>query len=153
LKPEYSIDEVVPHSGIMSLLSEVLDYDSDTLRASVIVSEDSLFASPRGVPAWVGVEYMAQAIAAYAGVSAREAGEGVSIGFLLGTRKYSCTQPYFPLGDRLTVAVSKELQDDNGLAVFQCIIQSESGVEALGNLNVFQPDNVEQFLANERDKG
>jgi predicted hotdog family 3-hydroxylacyl-ACP dehydratase len=40
-----------------------------------------------GVPNYVGIEYMAQSIAALAGVEARLDHEGIRVGFLLGTRK------------------------------------------------------------------
>ena len=61
-----------------------------------------------GVPAWAGVEYMAQTIAAHAGVEARARGEPPAIGFLLGTRAYSTSVEKFPNGSKLTVTVEPE---------------------------------------------
>ena len=48
--------------------------------------------------AWVGLEYMAQAIGAYAGYTARLRGEPVRIGYLLGTRRYECKPAKLRLG-------------------------------------------------------
>lgn len=147
-KPQ-DIAEFIPHSGTMSLLDELVSYDHDSLVASVHLTEHSVFAEPQGVPAWVGIEYMAQAIAAYAGALAKEVGDPVSIGFLIGTRKYSSNQAYFPLGTTLRITVCKELQADNGLAAFSCNITAE-GIEATASLNVFQPNDVDEFLKNEK---
>lgn len=144
----YDVAELVPHSGTMSLLDEVLAYNDDSLTARVSLSQHSLFAEPCGVPAWIGIEYMAQAVAAYAGSIAKAKGEAITIGFLVGTRKYQCQRAYFPLGSRLIIRVEKELQGENGLGVFNCTIQADNDNEpsAIASLNVFQPNNVDEFL-------
>lgn len=141
----FDIREVVPHSGIMSLLDKVVDHSDQSLCAQVTIGENSLFAEARGVPAWVGIEYMAQTIAAYSGVIARSAGQPVSVGFLVGTRKYTCNQPFFPLGQTLRVSVHEELRGDNGLGVFRCNITSDT-IDANASLSVFQPKNLANFL-------
>ena len=145
----YDIADIVPHSGVMSLLDTLVNYAPDSLTASVCITEHSLFAEPRGVPAWVGIEYMAQAVAAYAGALAKDNSEPVSIGFLLGSRKYLCNQAYFPYGTTLEVKVHKEIQGDNGLGVFRCEITAQD-IQATANLNVFQPNDVIEYLNNER---
>ena len=149
----FSIAEVVPHSGTMSLLDEVIAYDSQSLSAAVVLSKESLFANSSGVPGWVGLEYMAQAIGAYSGTMARNAGKDVSVGFLVGTRKYICNRSFFPLGTTLKISIHEELQGDNGLGVFQCKITvinsdiaSNMNIEASANLSVFQPENLDDFL-------
>lgn len=156
-KPPYDIDDLVPHSGTMSLLDNTLSSDENSLTATVSMRPDSLFATEAGVPAWVGIEYMAQAIAAFAGVQAKQAGEEIRIGFLVGSRKYTCNSPYFPVGATLTIHVTQELQGENGLGVFACRITSESDsanmITAEANLNVFQPDDAAEFLKNETSEG
>lgn len=145
MKSAFNIQEVVPHSGIMSLLDEILDHGDQSLCAQVSIDEDSLFAEARGVPAWVGIEYMAQTIAAYSGVIAHSAGQPVSVGFLVGTRKYTCNQPFFPLGQTLKISVHEELRGDNGLGVFRCNITGGT-IDANASLSVFQPKNLDDFL-------
>ncbi|MBU3070631.1 hotdog family protein [Aestuariicella sp. G3-2] len=156
-KPPYDIADLVPHSGTMSLLDDTLSSDENSLTATVGIRPDSLFATEQGVPAWVGIEYMAQAIAAFAGVQARLAGEDIRIGFLVGSRKYTCDAPYFPIGSTLTIHVARELQGENGLGVFICRITSETDsanmIVAEANLNVFQPDDAAEFLKNEISEG
>lgn len=147
---DFHIDEVVPHAGTMSLLDRVSDYGEDWLIAQVAIGPDTLFADQRGVPAWAGIEYMAQAIAAFAGVQRRQQGLEAAVGFLVGTRKYNSSHSYFPPGSSLNIEVEREFQADNGLGVFACCIRglTAEGEEIVADaaLNVFQPDDVQAFL-------
>jgi predicted hotdog family 3-hydroxylacyl-ACP dehydratase len=80
---------------------------------------------------------MAQAIAAFAGVTAKQANEPIRLGFLLGTRRYGSNIAAFKAGSILTIRVKKIMQDDN-LGVFDCRIDGD-GVEITAKLNVYQP--------------
>ena len=55
----------------MVLLDHVVAADDESLCAAVQVREDSLFYVDGAVGGWVGLEYMAQAIGAFAGFQAR----------------------------------------------------------------------------------
>ena len=136
---DYSdIRDLLPHSGPMVLLDQVVAADDESLCAEVRVREDSLFYVDGAVGGWVGLEYMAQTIGAFAGYSARLRGEPVRIGYLLGTRHYECKQPSFHLGSRLKIYVKRVLQSADGLAAFDCRIDDENGLVASANLTVFQ---------------
>ncbi len=148
MNPSYNIADVVPHSKTMSLLDELVEYDSHSLTAQVTITTESCFTTTAGVPSWIGIEYMAQAIAAYGGTTNLSKGRDINIGFLVGTRKYTCNQAHFPLGETLTIQVTKELEGDNGLNTFSCTIIGES-IDAKANINVFQPDDVDAFLGTE----
>jgi len=128
---------LIPHSGSMVLLDRIIDYDDQGLTAELAVRGDGLLGDDKAVPAWAGIEYMAQAIAAYAGVMARRVGEPIRLGFLLGTRRYTSNVAAFKVGATLTIWVKKIMQDDN-LGVFDCRILGD-GVEITANLNVYQP--------------
>jgi len=143
------IDELVPHSGSMSLLDEVVAYGDDWLHASVKITSDSMFLEEKGVPALVGIEYLAQTVAAYAGMQERKNGGRPKLGFLLGVRKYHCSTDYFPIGDTLILKVQLEMQAENGLSAFQCVLVSDE-VEVSARLNVFQPDDAREFLQDDR---
>ena len=73
------IRSLLPHSGTMVLLDRVVAADADSLCAEVAIRPDSLFCNADGVGAWVGIEYMAQAIAAHAGYLARLRGDAVKV--------------------------------------------------------------------------
>ena len=81
---EYRVADLVPHSGRMSLLTSITDHDEDSLSAQVVITQDSMFADSQGVPSWVGLEYMAQAIGAFAGLQERLKGESPKLGFFIG---------------------------------------------------------------------
>lgn len=141
----WRVDQLVPHSGKMSLLSSIVDYGDDWLRAEVEITPDSMFADARGVPAWIGLEYMAQTIAAYSGLLERRHGGEPKVGFLLGSRKYACNVEHFEFGQKLRTRVSPEVMGANGLNVFNCRLEGDE-VRASALVNVFQPGDVDAFL-------
>jgi predicted hotdog family 3-hydroxylacyl-ACP dehydratase len=140
------IRSLVPHAGPMVLLDRVISVGEDSLLAEVRIRSDSLFCNADGVGAWVGIEYMAQAIGAWAGYTAQLRGEPVKLGFLLGTRRYECSRPIFVLGSVLGVHIQRVFQDENGLGSFECYIDDEEGRIATAAVSVFQPPNVNDFL-------
>lgn len=142
------IRALVPHSGRMVLLDRALHADEDNLSAEVRIRETSMLADANGVGAWVGIEYMAQAIAAHAGWLSLQRGEEVKVGFLLGSRKFESRVPHFAQGSVLQVHVHRVLQAGNGLGAFECRIDIEGGMQsaATATVTVYQPGNVNQFL-------
>jgi predicted hotdog family 3-hydroxylacyl-ACP dehydratase len=140
------IRSLVPHAGPMVLLDRVISADEESLCAEVGIRPDTLFCGPDGVGAWVGIEYMAQAIGAWAGYIAQLRGQPVKLGFLLGTRRYECTRPIFVLGSVLRVHIQRLFQNENGLGSFECFIDNEEGRVASATVTVFQPHNVNDFI-------
>lgn len=138
--------ELVPHDAPMSLLDRVYTVSEAGLVAGLTVRADSPFCEAGGVPALVAIEYMAQAVAAYAGHRALSAGRPVELGFLVGSRRYQASSAFFPVGTPLWVCVKPLVQGDNGLSVFDCRVLTE-GIEVSANLNVFQPEDPAAFLA------
>lgn len=145
-----ALEEVLPHKKPMMLLDKVLDYDllQKKLTAEVEITKETLFyeLASKGVPMWLGIEYMAQAIAALAGISqTKQKHEEPKIGFIIGTRSYHCSVPFFLEGDKLLIKV-KELFVDTELAAFECIITRNDIELAKAQINVFQPESTEDFL-------
>ncbi len=130
------IDDLIPHSGCMVLLDRIITHDDQGLTAELMVRDDGLFGDHETVPAWAGIEYMAQAIAAFVGIIARQENAPIRLGFLLGTRRYLSNVDAFKVGSTVTIQVEKILQDE-GLGVFDCLIQG-AGVEVTAKLNVYQ---------------
>lgn len=121
----------------MVLLDRVVEFDGNKLTAEMTVRKDGLFGCEKVVPAWVGIEYMAQAIGAYAGIKSKLAGEPIKLGYLLGTRRFSSNVASFVAGTELTIYVEVILQDDK-LGAFDCQIWGD-GIEVSANLTVYQP--------------
>ncbi len=147
MKTDYNILDVVPHGAQMSLLDNIEKYSDKSLVANVTIRKDSMFCETDGVPAWVGLEYMGQAVAAYAGVRARIANQPVKIGFLVSTRRYEPACSHFPAGTILSVSVNQVADNTIGLQVFTCRISGKN-IEIQANLNVFLPENLEDFYGN-----
>ena len=131
------IAELIPHSGSMILLDKILEFDEHSLSAELVVRDDALLGNNKKVPAWVGIEYMAQTIAAYAGIQSKKLGKPINLGFLLGTRRYTSNIDSFDIGTVLTIKITRIINDDK-LGVFDCKIYG-SGIEVNANLNVYQP--------------
>jgi predicted hotdog family 3-hydroxylacyl-ACP dehydratase len=127
----------------MVLLDRVVFAGEESLCAETTVRPDSLFCGKEGVAGWVGMEYMAQAIGAYAGYQAYLRGEPVKIGFVLGTRHYECSRSVFPVGSVLRVTVQRVLQNDNGMASFECRIDDSTGQLADANVTVYEAGELD----------
>ncbi|MBW8843481.1 MAG: hotdog family protein [Burkholderiales bacterium] len=141
--------ELVPHAGPMCLLDRLLAAEGERLSAEVVVPAQGLFSHDGGVGAWVGIEYMAQAVAAWAGWQARQLGQPPRIGLLLGTRRYRCSVARFPAGQRLRVDIERGYQADNGLGQFECRIHADGVELASAQLTVFGPQDPSAFLNGE----
>jgi predicted hotdog family 3-hydroxylacyl-ACP dehydratase len=131
------IGELLPHGPEMTLLDALVEYSPQRSVAQVTITDRSRFFEGDAVPAWVGLEYMAQTIAAHAGYEARLRGVPPAVGFLLGTRAYRSELGGFPLGAILTVSV-EPLVADPKLGAFQCAIAID-GVVATAVVNTYQP--------------
>ncbi|EKE76666.1 3-hydroxydecanoyl-ACP dehydratase [Gallaecimonas xiamenensis] len=139
-------DQYIAHRPPMALLQEVLEVGDDFARCRLVVDPQSPFATPEGVPSWVGIEYMAQTIAVYAGYLAEQAGEPVKPGFLLGTRRLEADFDFFYLGDWVEIEARRALMQEDGLSVFTCLIQTPKGQQK-AQLTVYQPQDASAFLA------
>jgi predicted hotdog family 3-hydroxylacyl-ACP dehydratase len=146
------IGVLLPHGPPMILLDEVLSSDETSLSAALTIRENSLFLEARGVPAHIGIEYMAQACGAYAGLKALERGEPVRIGLLLGTRGYEARVRWFHVADYLVVSVSETYRDGH-MGAFDCRIDRQRELVATAQLNVYQPDDPETLLQGGRRLG
>lgn len=132
----------------MVLISRLVSYDFKKALCEVDIGSESPFyqESLSGVASYVGIEYMAQSIAAYAGALALDKGEDVKIGFLLGSRKFQTFQTHFESGKTYQIEVEELYKEDSGLSVFECSIQLEEAMLAVAKVNVFLPDSVESFV-------
>jgi predicted hotdog family 3-hydroxylacyl-ACP dehydratase len=148
-EPAYPpIADVLPHTGRMVLLSRVLEHSASRTVCAVAIGDDAPFVDAAGmVPAWIGLEYMAQCVAAHAGLRAHVKGERPRIGFLVGARRVDFLASGFRAGQRLAVEAA-HVWGDRESAAFTCrLMDAESGaVLAEGALTVYQPVTLDAFL-------
>ena len=145
----YKPEQVLPHARPMILIDQVIAREPERLVAAVDVRADSMFfRPPHGVAAHVAIEWMAQACAAFGGAQALDEGRAVAIGFLLGTRDFRAELDWFGEGERLYVSAELEFQDEE-MASFRCRTtrQPDGAALASARLNVYQPRDVQAFLA------
>lgn len=142
------IAELLPHRPPMLLVDALVADSEDTARVEATVRRDAMFATDEGWPGWVGAELMAQTVGTWAGIQRVKNREKVLLGFFLGTRRYECKVPFFPLGAKLEIEGKLELLSEQGLAVFLCALYMNGAAEpvATASLNVFQPPNVDEYL-------
>ena len=149
IDPLLPIEHFVPHRGTMSLLSRLVAVDAEQALAEVDITHGSQFAQDQGVPAWVGIEYMAQTIAAWSGARARSAGGEPAIGFLLGSRRYQAEVPVFAVGQTLRIHTRCELIGESGLGQFACRIEDVMGaLLAEAMVSVFEPPTPDSVASN-----
>lgn len=144
---------VVPHSARMLLIDSVLGADESSLSATATIHPDNPFLRDGLVGAWVGVEYMAQAIAAFEGCRARARGDAPKVGFLIGSRQFRTSGGGFSLQATLHIHVSRQYEE-GGLGLFDGTITSMNrdgeSVSVEASVSVYQPDDARQFVAETR---
>ncbi len=137
---------LLPHGSCAILLDEVIDCGDDFASARVTIRTDSRFfdRARGGVAAWVGLEYMAQTVAIWAGDQRLRRGRPVQLAFLLGTRRYRSNVPTFPVGSTLTIR-AQILYSESALAAFGCAIDG-TGIEVSARINAFSPEDPQALL-------
>lgn len=141
------LETLLPHRAPLLLLSEVVDYDDDVATARVHITAQSPFYDSElgGVPAWVGMEYMAQTIGIWAGHQQRSHGKPVQAGFLLGCRSYDSNVAVFPADTTLQLSARPIYTDDSGLGAFDCEIFGEN-ILATAQIKAFRPEHPRDFV-------
>jgi predicted hotdog family 3-hydroxylacyl-ACP dehydratase len=140
--PGYAPRDLLPHAPPMVLLDEVLDWSDAAVSASLTIRRDTPFFEPgQGVPAHIGIEWMAQTCGLFAGLEARAAGDPPRLGFLLGTRRYRAGQAWFTEGDRPVISARLVFREA-GMAVFDCRIIAGGTDAATAQLTLYQPGDA-----------
>lgn len=141
--PDLTIATILPHVGRMRLLDELHDHGPEHVACDVTIHAGTMFCDGiQGVPAWVGLEYMAQTACAFSGVEEVRAGRAPSIGLLLGTRSYQCFTEWFPLGTTLRIRADLLMRDASDLVAFACTIHAKDRLLARGDLKAYRPKDV-----------
>jgi predicted hotdog family 3-hydroxylacyl-ACP dehydratase len=131
------IDAYIPHRGAMRLIDRVLEVDARVRRGRGRRADDGLFVRDGRVPAWIGIEYMAQA-SRPGPAPARAEGARRAIGFLLGTAATDQCRP----SERALPAGRGALRADgaNGLGQFACRILAWTASDVAARIvSVFDP--------------
>lgn len=148
--PLHDPEQLLPHSGQMVLIDKIIKYDEVSLTAQVVIQPDTEYLQPEGVPSWVGLEYMAQSIAAFEGIRRFKKKLPPQLGFLLGTRKLTAHKPWFELTDELHITIDVLYEDDKGMGSYRCHIFCSGELLVDAVVSAFRPNDIEQYLDNEK---
>lgn len=144
---ELSVEALIPHRGAMRLIDRIISVDNECVVAEADVAVDGIFATDGRVPSWVGIELMAQTVAAWSGARGQRDGAEPKLGLLLGSRRYTAHCDGFTCGSTLRIEARCELLGYNGLGLFDCrILQAEQEM-ATATISVFEPEDAMAFLA------
>ena len=115
------LQTLIPHKGKMMLLDRVIEYDIEhSIRAEYTITRNCLFYDPLldGVPAWVGFEFIAQAISTLTGIRKRAKGEKPKMGFILSIPSMRMEIPLFK-NDSLVEIHAKEIDCTDMIYTFE----------------------------------
>lgn len=141
------IDSLIPHKLSMRFIDRVVEEIEGGIVTAARPDASAWYADEKGsMPAWIGIELMAQSISAWAGLNAWRAGLPPIIGFLIGTREYRSLRPSFTASEELLIEVRKIFYESKGLAAFECLIRVDSIIIAEATLKVFNTENYESAL-------
>lgn len=146
-----SIEALLPHRGTMLLLDRLRDFCSESTIAEYTPRHNAWYADHSGsMPGWIGIELMAQAIAAHVGMIKLRSGLPPKQGVLLGTKRYHSSVASFLPDIPLLVHVSMIYSDVGGLGAYDCRITSGVNDLATATLKVYEPKDFQTFLQGER---
>ena len=138
---------VIPHRDKMLLLSKVIDYDLEerSIEAEYRISADCIFydSAAMGVPAWVGLEFIAQTICALCGIRDKKMGVPQKKGFILSVSQLQLGLPFFKTGSIIYIK-AKETERMDPI----CFLEGEiflDGKKVLeGKLTIMEVDDESQ---------
>ena len=132
--------ELLPHARPMLLVRRVLSHSPERTACAVEVADSELFRASDGrVPAYVGLEYMAQCIAAHGGLLARALGAAPSRGLLVGAKQLALHREWLAADESLEVS-ARLLGRAGALASFACELRAGDELVADGTLSVYVSD-------------
>jgi predicted hotdog family 3-hydroxylacyl-ACP dehydratase len=147
-----SIETLIPHRAPMVFLDHVTEFSETRLVADYRPHEGHWCEGP-GMPSFMGIEIIAQAIAAHNSLLSRQRDGSAepSMGVLLGTRRYGANTTFFPFGETITVIVEEKMQDPSGFGAFDGVLLSASQVIlASATVKVFRPPDFRAYITANR---
>ena len=140
---------LLPHEAPMVLIDKLIEVAELTVHCQVYISANGMFFDKQinGTPAWVGIEFMAQTVAAWSGYHAWVEDKSAPIGFLLGSRRYNCQCEVF-MQHQLLDIYAEQLMESDGMGAFACRIECDGKEIATSQLNAFVPpqDKLDKML-------
>ena len=142
------IEELLLHRGTMLLLDRMCSFDNERVVVEYSPRPDAWYADTQGnMPAWIGLELMAQAVAVHVSLTKRLQGLQAQFGVLLGTRRFETRTAFFSPNAPLHIEATPLMRDESGLGAYDCRILAEEQIQAEATLKVYEPADPAQFLS------
>ncbi|KAF6638971.1 MULTISPECIES: ApeP family dehydratase [Pantoea] len=137
----------LPHAAPMLLLDQLIAVDDEQVHCQVSTCAGGVltpFLTPQGeLPAWFGVEMMAQTVGVWSGWHAKQGGATlIPPGMLLGGRGWRAERSFFPASVTLDIRMTLLMRDDR-MGSFEGDIHYGTQRLASGRLNTYQPNEAE----------
>ena len=129
---------LLPHEAPMVFIDQGVEVAEEHAVSITTMTPDHFTAVNGRVPAYIGMEMMAQTIALWAGFLDQQQQRAPSVGFLLGTRRYESDVAELPLHVPIYTRVERDLEADNGLSSFCCELSVSGAVICRARINVFK---------------
>ena len=130
----------VPHRAPLLLIDCLLRVSADACVALATVDPEAWYAESDGaMPAWFGLELMAQTATAFNGHAAGDRGLPPAQGYLIGTRSYVSSMARFPAGAQLEVEARVDYPATFGQSAMNCEIRYLGESVASAALRFFEP--------------
>ncbi|MCF6324786.1 MAG: hypothetical protein L3J89_10785 [Gammaproteobacteria bacterium] len=142
------VSSLLAHEGSAILIDKIISCGESDLVALVEHKKKSLYSDAQGnVPIWVGLEYMAQTIGAFAGVVSRQNNEPIRIGLLLGVRQYLALASQFTKNSPVEIKIEEIFRDETNLAMFGCEIRdcNDGHVMASAQIKAILSSNIDEI--------
>jgi uncharacterized membrane protein/predicted hotdog family 3-hydroxylacyl-ACP dehydratase len=133
---------ILLHADPMIWLRRILAHDAHETRCLVAVADLGGFRdSDGGVGAHVALEWMAQCVAAHAGLERRARGESPALGLLLGSKRVRFARPAYTAGERFRVVAVRGWGGVQGAVSFECRVETIDSGERVADarLSCFMP--------------
>ena len=118
--------DYLPHRPPMLLIDTILEVNQNGGACRTTIKPDCVFAVDGLVHPSAMIEFVAQACAIAAGVTASRTGGPPRLGFIIGSRECTFDVDHFAVGDELTIAITKVLGEEQ-IGVFNGTV-SRGGV-------------------------
>ncbi|MDO3383471.1 ApeP family dehydratase [Gilvimarinus algae] len=147
------IERYIPHRPPMQLVERLVSGEERRVVVASSIAHDNAFFDPalNGVPAWAGIEFMAQTAAVWVGLEDERLGREVRPAFLISSRQYNAFVPVFDVGAELEITVDVSMVEDPVVA-FKGRIAQTNGTEgerllAEAIFSAFRPEDYKNYLS------
>ena len=135
-----SIENLIPHSGVMVLVDEIIEVTDEVICVKSTITENNAFLEDGVFPTFKTLEMMAQSLAVFR--SYMDSQKGNKLGFLLGARKFEILKPYVQIGDSLLIKTKISMQDSSGLGVYDSQVYLGEEMIAQATISVLNPNDT-----------